>query len=55
MGGVTEGVPKVCRGMLPSQVSSLKCIFNFVLNGIDAVVTHNDNYIRLEEFRPITV
>ena len=39
MGGVTEGVPKVCRGMLPSQVSSLKCIFNFVLNGIDAVVT----------------
>ena len=39
MGGVTEGVPKVCRGMLPSQVSSLKCIFNFVLNGIDTVVT----------------
>ena len=38
-GGVTEGVPKVCRGMLPRQVSSLKCIFNFVLNGIDAVVT----------------
>ena len=52
---MTEGVPKVCRGMLPSQVSSLKCIFNFVLNGIDAVVTHNDNYIRLEEFRSITI
>ena len=39
MGGVTEGMPKVCRGMLPSQVSSIKCIFNFVLNGTDAVVT----------------
>ena len=39
MGVVTEEVPKVCRGMLPSQVPSLKCIFNFVLNGIDTVVT----------------
>ena len=33
-GVVTEGVPKVCRGMLTSQISSLKCIFNFALNGI---------------------
>ena len=43
VGDVTEGVPKVCRGMLTSQISSLKCIFNFVLNGIDTVVTETSS------------
>ena len=38
-GGAPVGVPNVFMGMHPNQVSSLKCIFNFVLNGIDTVVT----------------